>query len=124
MCILDPLAQKTLSPEDSELFNFFIFGGILGNEPMEGRTKKELSLPGVARRNLGKKQMSTDTAVLVSYKIINKKIPFSRLKFKDELEIKIGKNLSTILPYRYLIEKGKVILPKGLIKHIKTEDSF
>lgn len=124
VCILDPLTQKTLSPEDSELFDYFVFGGILGNEPMEGRTKKELSIPGVPRRNLGKLQMSTDTAVLVTYKIINKKISFSRLKFKDEIEIKIGKNLSTILPYRYLVEKNKVILPKGLIKHLKTEDSF
>lgn len=124
MCILDPFAKQLLSPEDSELFDYFIFGGILGNEPMEGRTKKELSIPGVARRNLGKRQMSTDTAALVTYKIIDKKIPFSKLKFKDEIEISIGKNLSAVLPYRYLLEKGKVSLAKGLIKYLKKEDKF
>ncbi len=123
-CILDPSAKQLLTPKDSKLFDFFIFGGILGNEPMEERTKKELYLTGIARRNLGKKQMSTDTAVLVTNKIINKKIPFSKLKFKDEIEINIGKNLSTILPYRYLIEKHKIVLPPGLIKHLKTGDSF
>lgn len=123
-CILDPFAKKVLSPKDAQLFDYLIFGGILGNEPMEGRTKKELSMPGIPRRNLGAKQMSTDTAVLVSHKIVNKKIPFSKLKFKDEIEVDIGKALSTILPYRYLLEKNKVILPKGLIKYLKTEDKF
>ena len=123
-CILDPLAKQILTPADSKLFEYFIFGGILGNEPMEGRTRKELSLPGTPRRNLGQKQMSTDTAVLVAHKIINEQIPFSKLKFKDELEIGIGKKLSTILPYRYLLKKGKVVLAKGLIKHLKTDDSF
>ena len=124
VCILDPFATKTLSPKDSEIFDYLILGGILGNEPMDRRTKKELSMPGIPRRNLGKKQMSTDTAVLVSHKIVNKSIPLNKLKFKDEIEIKIGKNLSTILPYRYLLEKNKVVLPKGLIKYLKTEDKF
>lgn len=123
-CILDPFATKTLSPKDAEIFDYLIFGGILGNEPMDGRTKKELSMPGTPRRNLGTKQMSTDTAVLVSYNIINKKISFNKLKFKDEIGINIGKDLSTILPYRYLLEKNKVVLPKGLIKYLKTEDKF
>lgn len=123
-CILDPFAKNTLSPRDIELFDYLIFGGILGNEPMDGRTKKELSMPGTPRRNLGTKQMSTDTAVLVSYNIINKKIPFNKLKFKDKIEINIGKNLSTILPYRYLLKNNKVVLPKGLIKYLKTEDKF
>ena len=31
VCLLDPAAQKELSPEDANHFNVFLFGGILGN---------------------------------------------------------------------------------------------
>ena len=30
VCLLDPAASKELSPEDAELFDIFLFGGILG----------------------------------------------------------------------------------------------
>ena|ERR1700709_1498957 len=40
VCLLDPSASKELSPEDGEIFDVFLFGGILGrravyiSEPM------------------------------------------------------------------------------------------
>lgn len=30
MCLLDPRAEKELAPGDAELFDWFVFGGILG----------------------------------------------------------------------------------------------
>jgi ribosome biogenesis SPOUT family RNA methylase Rps3 len=30
VCLLDPAAKKELSPEDGEMFDIFLFGGILG----------------------------------------------------------------------------------------------
>jgi len=30
VCLLDPQAEKTLAPEDGEVFDWFVFGGILG----------------------------------------------------------------------------------------------
>ena len=33
VCLLDPAAQKELSPEDANRFNVYLFGGILG-EPL------------------------------------------------------------------------------------------
>lgn len=30
VCLLDPSAKKDLSPEDGDLFDVFVFGGILG----------------------------------------------------------------------------------------------
>jgi len=30
VCLLDPAASKELSPEDGEIFDVFLFGGILG----------------------------------------------------------------------------------------------
>ena len=42
VCILDPFAPKTLTSEDGKRFEYFIFGGILGDYPMRARTKEEL----------------------------------------------------------------------------------
>lgn len=30
VCLLDPQAEEELKPEDNELFDYFVFGGILG----------------------------------------------------------------------------------------------
>ena len=65
--ILDPDAEKTLTKKDCEDFDYLLVGGILGEYPAKKRTKTELSTPlGFEKRNLGDKQMSTDTAVLVA----------------------------------------------------------
>ena len=124
VCVLDPEAEEILSPNDK--FDYFLFGGVLGNEPMDQRTEKELSsqLP-YKRRHLGKKQMSTDTAVHVAFKIIELGIPFDKLKFVDDIEIEIEEGYSNLLPYRYLVgDDGKPILPEGLIEYLKDEDLF
>ena len=122
MCILDPKAEKMLSPDDE--FDSFLFGGVLGNHPMDGRTEKELSshFPDCEKRNLGSEQMSTDTAVLVTKKIVIDKIPFNKLEFQDEIEIELDDGFSNILPFRYLVENGKPVLPEGLIDYLKNED--
>ena len=39
VCVLDPAAEQTLEPGDAERFDYLVFGGILGNEKPEGRTK-------------------------------------------------------------------------------------
>jgi ribosome biogenesis SPOUT family RNA methylase Rps3 len=36
VCLLDPKGEKDLSPEDGELFDVFLFGGILGDDPPRG----------------------------------------------------------------------------------------
>ena len=36
VCLLDPKAEKDLSPEDGEAFDVFSFGGILGDDPPRG----------------------------------------------------------------------------------------
>ncbi len=33
VCLLDPAAAKDLAPEDGEVFDVFLFGGILGTSP-------------------------------------------------------------------------------------------
>ena len=38
VCLLDPSAKKELSPEDGELFDTYLFGGILGELSLGGGT--------------------------------------------------------------------------------------
>ena len=113
-CTLDPSANQTLTPKIAKEFDYFIFGGILGDNPQKFRTKIELTtklkLPAF---NLGKEQMSTDTAVYVVKKMLRGKT-ISDLKFVDEIEFKEKDGSFVCLPYRYVVEKGKPIFAPGL----------
>ena len=133
ICLLDPRAKKTLSPKDKKEFGIFLFGGILGDNPPRGRTDKAFGnlFEEDCKRNLGNVQMATNTAVLVTKKIVDEQIDFKKLDFVDEIEIILDqdtdekgkpRNYSQILPYRYLVIKGEPILPDGLIEYLKKMD--
>lgn len=117
VCVLDPTAKEVLSPNDK--FDFILVGGILGDFPPKKRTRKELTskLPYPAR-NLGHNQMSTNTAAIVAWKIING-TPMENLKFKRKIVIKVGPYEEIILPYKYLLENGKLVLPEGYLEMAK-----
>lgn len=119
-CILDPMAGRTLTSKDAKKFQYFIFGGILGDYPPKQRTRRELSgfLPEAEERNIGKEQLSTDNAVYITHEILKGK-KLSDFEFQDELEIKINNVESVILPFRYLIVKGKARISKELVEFIK-----
>ncbi len=119
-CILDPESNTTLTPNNAKKFQYFILGGILGDNPPKKRTAPELTqfLPNAKPFNIGKAQMSTDNAAYVTNKII-KGTPLNKIPFQDEIEIKINKIESTILPYRYALVKGKPFYSKELIKYLK-----
>jgi len=113
-CVLDPSATKELTPREASKYKYFIFGGILGDNPQRFRTKRELtSVLKLPAYNLGKKQMSTDTAVIVCSKI-TKGIPLSKMAFVEELEFEEESGFYRILPYRYLVENKKVVFTPGL----------
>ncbi len=121
VCILDPESKVTLSPKDEKKFKYFLFGGILGDYPPKKRTKKELTVfVNGKTRNIGKEQMSTDNAVYVSKEILNGK-NIKEIKFKDNVEIKINKIESTILPYRYVMVKNKPFMSKEIINYLKNK---
>lgn len=70
VCLLDPKAPKELSPEDGETFDIFLYGGILGDDPPRDRTG-ELRKLGFEGRHLKEVQMTTDTAVGVSKRVVD-----------------------------------------------------
>lgn len=85
VCLLDMKAEKLLSPEDSEEFDVFVFGGILGDIPSKDRTSY-LRSEGFQSRHLGEMQMSTDTALLTTKLIIENGLEMKNIPFIDEPE--------------------------------------
>jgi len=117
-CLLDPSAEKTLAPQDTKKFNYLIFGGILGDCPRKKRTRPLAKKLNTATRNIGKKQMSTDNAVLASFIIMNG-TPFEKIKFQDKLTIQIQPREEIILPYRYVLVDGKPFISEKIINYLK-----
>ncbi len=121
LCVLDPKEKQCLSPADKGTFDYFVFGGILGDHPMKGRTEKHFAPLKALRRSLGDLQMSTDTAAIVCHTIIDDAIPFDKLEFQDGIEVPLEEGFSNVFPYRYLLEDGRIVLTPGLIELLKKE---
>lgn len=123
-CILDPEARKTLNPR--EKFDFFIFGGILGDYPPRKRTREELTRKikfKAEKRNIGREQMSTDNAVYTVKQIVSGK-KMQDLKFQDNLEIKFNKTMTLELPYRYNLVRNKPLISPELLGFLKKKKGF
>ncbi len=120
-CVLDPESKILLTPKDSQEFQYFIFGGILGDHPPKKRTELELTkfIKDTKTRNIGKEQFSTDSAVYVTDQILSGK-NFSELKFQDVVDIKLNDVETVTLPFRYPLINGKPNITKKLIKYLKT----
>ena len=123
-CVLDPESKQELTPAIAKKYNYFIFGGILGDDPPKERTKVELTkfLP-YPSYNLGKAQMSTDTAVIVTKMICDGK-KLSQIKFQQGVEIKISEYEEVHLPYKYLLVKGKPLLAPGIADMLRKQKTF
>ena len=106
ICILSPYAKKTLSKNDAKKFDYIVLGGILGDNPPKKRTVNYFNGIKCEKRNLGNRQMSTDTAVYVAKKIIEGK-KLGDFNFVDTIDVKLDKYLSVELPFRYVVVKNK-----------------
>ena len=116
-CVLDPDAKETLTPKDK--FDYVIMGGILGDNPPQKRTKKEItSKMNLPARNLGVRQMSTNTAGYVAWKI-SKGTLLEKIEFEEQLVIKVSDWEEIILDFPYVKENGKLVLPEGYIEIAK-----
>ena len=99
VCILDPEAEKTLTPTDCKRIKYLVFGGILGDYPPRNRTNiLSRRLPNALKRNLGKGQFPTDNAVYVAKQVVHGK-RLSELKFKEDL-LKAGAKEAEIFEYK------------------------
>ncbi|WFC97086.1 hypothetical protein MBRA1_003751 [Malassezia brasiliensis] len=146
ICLLDPKAPLPLSVCDAGLhassaqaahpesapFTHFLFGGILGDDPPRDRTAslRQLHFPG---RHLGSVQMSTDTALGVTKRVVEDGLRLGlaeldgaqgadtpqdgtgALAFLDSPTLDFGRGESVELPYRYL-DRGDhtPLMPPGM----------
>ncbi|KAM0791431.1 hypothetical protein ACM66B_005889 [Microbotryomycetes sp. NB124-2] len=129
VCLLDPKGEKELEPEDIKQFDWFLFGGILGDDPPRDRTG-ELRKLGFTGRRLGPVQMTTDTALGVTKLIVQDGIPYEKIAFVDHPTIRFDDHESVEMPFRYVKDdKGEPILPDGMKKLLRDDmdkgfDSF
>lgn len=128
ICILSQYAQKTMQANDKNKFEYFVFGGILGDKPAKRRTEdiiKELKQNGLKfeERNLGNVQMPTDNAVYASKKILDGS-KLNDLRFIDEVEVQINENESVSLPFRYIIDNNKLVISEKLVEHLRKRKEF
>ncbi|KAF2210479.1 hypothetical protein CERZMDRAFT_45532 [Cercospora zeae-maydis SCOH1-5] len=128
VCLLDPKAEKDLSPEDGPLFDAFLFGGILGDDPPRDRTGdlRKLGFPG---RRLGPEQMTTDTAVRTTRIVVQERKKLSEIEYIDRPEIpitdehgKVKANETIEMPFKYVKgTDGKPIIPKGMLELLAND---
>jgi ribosome biogenesis SPOUT family RNA methylase Rps3 len=119
LCVLDPESDTTLNPKIASKYEYFVFGGILGDYPPKKRTKDELSkFIDAPAFNIGKKQMATDNAVYVVKQIVDGK-DIDDLNFKYKIEINMKENESVELPYNYVLLDGKPLISHEIIKLMK-----
>lgn len=146
ICLLDPRAALPLSVCDAGLFpssaqaahndhapfTHFLFGGILGDDPPRDRTAslRDLGFPG---RNLASIQMSTDTALGVTKRVVEdglrldlaelegvpgadtKADGVDGLTWVDSPTLQFGRGESVELPYRYLdAGNGEPLMAPGM----------
>ncbi len=128
ICVLSQYSENILTTKDGDKFEYFVFGGILGDNPAKRRTEdiiKELKENKIKfeDRNLGSKQMPTDVAVYVTKRILDGR-NLNDFKFIDELEIQINKNESVALPFRYVIDNNKLIISKKLVEYLRKRKEF
>jgi ribosome biogenesis SPOUT family RNA methylase Rps3 len=111
ICLLDPAAKQELSPDDAK-FEVFLFGGILGDDPPRDRTS-DLRKKGFQGRRLGPIQMTTDTAVRVTRKVVLEQIAVDKIPYVDFPELKLDEHESTEMPFRYVVDgEGRPVMPE------------
>ncbi|CAE6387494.1 unnamed protein product [Rhizoctonia solani] len=121
VCLLDPKAEKELAPSDGESFSWFLFGRISGDDPPRDRTS-ELRRLGFPNRHLGSIQMTTDTALGVTKRVVVDKVPLQDIPYVDHPTIRFNAKESVEMPFRYITDSnGEPILPEGM-KALLKED--
>lgn len=121
--ILDPSAPMRLKPEDFLGKETVIVGGILGDHPPRGRTKKLITskVPSALSRNIGRGQFSIDGAIYVA-KLVSEGIRLEDIPVKRGLHIRLNAKARIYLPYVYPLKDGKPVLSEDLIKYLTSEE--
>ncbi|SAM86424.1 uncharacterized protein UBRO_08995 [Ustilago bromivora] len=161
VCLLDPRSRHALSITDAGKhtsdwkpdeaggpFEYFLYGGILGDDPPRDRTDslRQLAFPS---RHLGGVQMTTDTALGVTKKCVEDGFLLGlndtkqqesawadRAKAKGEMqwvdhpELQFGRGESVEMPFRYMVDQARgsdkkgnkqPLMPEGMRELIRND---
>ncbi|MGC8999317.1 MAG: hypothetical protein ACP5JW_08050 [Candidatus Bathyarchaeia archaeon] len=121
--ILDPKAEEPLKPEDFAGKEAVIIGGILGDHPPKGRTRKLLTnrfQKTATVRNIGKGQFSIDGAVYVA-KLVSEGTPPERIPVKKGLSLRLDEHAEVYLPYAYPLQNGKPVISQKLVAYLCSD---
>ncbi|SCU88566.1 LAFA_0E13432g1_1 [Lachancea sp. 'fantastica'] len=124
VCLLDPRGKEDLKPQDAHEYDYFVFGGILGDHPPRDRTNELYrAYPDLlVGKRLGAKQMTTDTAIRTTQLIVERQLEFESIKFIDYPEFRFSKSEATEMPFRYVLDdQNRPILPEGMLDLIKKD---
>lgn len=121
--ILDPRARESLKPEDFDGKKAVIIGGILGEHPPRGRTRRLITLraPEAAARNIGRGQFSIDGAVYVA-KMVSEGVRLEDIPVRRGLRVKINSVTEVYLPYMYPLKDGRPVVSEELLKYLVSEE--
>lgn len=160
VCLLDPKSPFAISITDAGLvhsssktdstggpFEYFLYGGILGDDPPRDRTSSLRQL-GFPSRHLGGIQMTTDTALGVTKRCVEDRLLLAlpdttaqekewgdesgakgKLEWVDYPELNFGRGESVEMPFRYMVdearerrgEKGQPLMPEGMRELIRKD---
>jgi ribosome biogenesis SPOUT family RNA methylase Rps3 len=127
--VLDPAAEKVLTSEEAAKAEAIVVGGILGDHPPRGRTRKLLTsrFKGAKPRNIGPHQFSIDGAVYVAFQIaMGASLNDIRVALNPSIEVDLGEygTVTVELPYAYPIVNGKPLIAEELLQHISSGVGF
>lgn len=128
ICLLNSEASSELCPADVDKFDYFLFGGILGNvDEFDFDRTSVLRVKGFPTRSLGSMQMTTDTAVRVSKMILVDKMPFPTIPFVDRPEFPIDEESGEklVMNFRYVKgEDGEPLICPEVLQLLKDDFDF
>ncbi|KAF9233820.1 SAM-dependent RNA methyltransferase [Melanogaster broomeanus] len=107
VCLLDPKADRKLEPEDGREFDWFLFGARYsrpGDDPPRDRTSQLRHL-GFPTRHLGPVQMTTDTALGVTKRVIDDKTPLDDIPYVEFPTIQFNARESVEMPFKELLHE-------------------
>ncbi|RLE83618.1 MAG: hypothetical protein DRJ41_04585 [Thermoprotei archaeon] len=119
--VLDPSASVTLKPGDFGESVSVVVGGIMGDYPPQGRTRKLASkLISAEVRTLGPYQFPIDSAIYVALEV-SKGRRLDEIPIIDKLEVKVSEGHTILLPYAYPIVDGKPLISDEEIEYLKKD---
>ncbi|MEM3578951.1 MAG: SAM-dependent methyltransferase [Candidatus Bathyarchaeia archaeon] len=121
--VLDPKAELPLKAEDFTDKEAVVIGGILGDHPPKGRTRKLLTkrFPKATVRHIGGWQFSVDGTVYVA-KLVSEGTLLETIPVKRGLTLKLNEYGVVYLPYAYPLRNGKPVISQKLVAYLCSDE--